>query len=68
MPRDYFTNGQPVLVNTGGDDSPGTVENTRCPYPALGDCVLIRFENQTAQWIGRHQIRPTGTEPVKETP
>ena len=53
-----YRTGDPVIVNTGGADCPGRIANERCPYPALGDCLLVTFENGTRQWMPREYLRP----------
>lgn len=58
--RSRFQIGQRVIVNTGGDDVPGTVSLVplhRDQRRGTFDAVLVRFDNGSEQWITERYVR-----------
>ena len=58
-----FRIGDPVFVQTNPEASQhaGIIEWDRPPTQALVDCYLVRFENDTAQWMPAATLHPRAT-------
>lgn len=62
-----------VVVNTGGEDTFGSIMDDRPTLPALQNCYRVAFPNGTSQWIDAKYLRPAaedtkGASALPETP